>query len=326
LFTSDMLGLDDASHYIQAESRYAESLRCRTAGEDPEGTARDLFYLAWTVEKQGRGVEAVERAEEARRLFRDSESLGLYAECCHSIGVWRFHHFDEDPPVEDFRQAARTRLDIGNLMGAAQSWHNLGFVQLIAGRAADAASSYLQSIELLEKVRAGSDSELAASAFRQLGFVYSHQAYAAARYETPTEALRAATTYFSHVQQTGTHREPVYAYLAPGIALAGTPEDPPAEAEALDELVGIGPDADAWLRRAVREASDAMTSHVDTGTGRRAYLGAHLLALGHLAERCFTTGRSCEGDELLTHARDLARARGWLGEESRLIRFDGRGR
>jgi hypothetical protein len=68
----------------------------------------------------------------------------------------------------------------------------------------------------------------------------------------------------------------------------------------------------------VREASEAMTSHADTGTGRHAYLGSHLLALAELARWCYANSRHEEADELVAQAVSLAHARGWAGEASRI--------
>ncbi|MBM0236164.1 hypothetical protein JNW88_01750 [Micromonospora sp. ATA32] len=317
MFTPDQLGLDDPAEYVAAERRYAHAASQRRAARDSGGEGRTLLAVAWAVEKQGRGPEALEYAQTARLLLRDAGDLKFFAECCHSIGVWRFHHFDSDPPVEDFRQAVEARLAIPDLMAAAQSWHNLGFVQLVAGRPVDAAFAYERATDLLDEVRGGSETS---SAFRQLGFVYSHQAYAAARYGLAADALRATTKYFEHVKQTGAHREPVYAYLAPGIALAAAPEIPEEEASALEALADIQPDAETWLRVALGKASDAMTSHVETGTGRHAYLGAHLLALVELARWCYAADHRDEADQLMAQALSLARARGWHGEASRIDR------
>lgn len=278
--------------------------------------------MAWAVEKQGRGPEALACAEKAQSLLRHSGDPDSLGECCHSIGVWRFHHFDGDPPTEDFRRAIEVRMAIPDFMKAARSWHNLGFVQLVAGLPADAAASYEHATDLLHRVRGTSEQH---SAFRQLGFVYAHQAYAAARYAPAAAALGATSRYFEHVERTGVHREPVYAYLAPGIALARAADVPEEEGRRLEALTGLGPDAETWLRRALREASDAMTSHVETGTGRHAYLGAHLFALVELARWCDTTGSRDEADQLVTQAVALAQARGWTGEARRVLRRRGEG-
>lgn len=323
-FSPDELGLDDPTTYIEKGDRFKRIAdEAAAAGDLPRSGWALIFGVAclgvaWAMEKQGRWSEALEQAEASRATLRKTGDLKWLAECCHSIGVWKFHSLNNDPPVEDFTEAIKARLAIGDLIAASQSWHNLGYVQLIMGRNADADISYERAAELLAQVRAGSDRDLAETAFRQLGFVLSHQAYAAARHRSVADALRSTSRYFEHVAQTGAHREPVLAYLAPGIALASSPEVPEPEGSALSALVGIAPDAETWLRVALREASVAMTSPADTGTGRHAYLGSHLLALAELARWCYANGRHEEADQLVAQALRLARTRGWAGEASRI--------
>ena len=64
-----------------------------------------------------------------------------------------------------------------------------------------------------------------------------------------------------------------------------------------------------------------MTAHVDTGTGRHAYLGSHLLALAETARWSYAHGRGEEADQHVAQALALARARGWPGEAARLERL-----
>ena len=191
LFSPDQLGLDEPTQYVAAEVRFQRSAAECSAAGDAAGTGWALLGAAWAMEKQGRGSEALNLAEAARAALRQANDLKRLAECCHSIGVWKFHHRDDDPPVADFTAAIEARLAIGDLMAAAQSWHNLGYVQLIAGRNADADSSYERAAELLGQV----EGDLKATAFRQLGFVLSHQAYAAALYRpAPTRCVPRAGT------------------------------------------------------------------------------------------------------------------------------------
>lgn len=325
VFSPSDLGLDEPAIYIEKEDRFQRIAdEARGAGEVPiAGWAAilgiSLFGVAWALEKRGSGSKALEHAEEARAVLRKNDDLRYLAECCHSIGVWKFHHLDADPPVEDFMEALEARLSVGDLVGAAQSWHNLGYVQLIGGRHADADQSYERAADLLTQVQAGSDPDLARIAFRQIGFVLSHQAYAAAKQRPAADALRATRRYFEHVAESGSHREPVLAYLAPGVALASSHEVPEPEGSALSALVGIAADAETWLRAAVHHAASAMTSN--TGSSRPAYLGSHLLALSELARWCYGNGRYEEAEELVAQALSLARARGWAGEASRIERL-----
>jgi tetratricopeptide (TPR) repeat protein len=203
LFTPDHLGLEEPAKYIDTELRFRRIAAESSITNDAPAVGKALLWVAWAVEKQGRGIEALEHAARAQTLLRESDDRRLLAECCHSLGVWRFHHVDAEPPVKEFSEAIELRVAVGDVMGAAQSWHNLGYVQLISGLATDAISSYERAAGLLAQAQTGADSELATTAFRQFGFVLSHQAYAAARHLTVNEALRSAKTYFEHVAASG---------------------------------------------------------------------------------------------------------------------------
>lgn len=321
MYKPEELGLDESSRYVATARRCREDATNHKAAGDIRAAGRALLAMAWAIEKLGNGIEALEYAAEARDLLRRSDDPKSLGECCHSIGVWRFHNVDGEIPADDFREAAENRLAVGELMAAAQSWHNLGYVQLIAGAGADAETSYDNATELLGRVQVGPDENAASTAFRQLGFVLSHQAFASARRGSVAEALRRTRVYFAHIEKTRAHREPVLAYLAPGIALAHSDRHPEPEGSALRAQTHLPLDAESWLRLAVREAAGAMIANGDTGTGRRAYLGSHMLALAELARWCRWHGRADEADQLTSSALGLARARGWQGEESRLRRL-----
>ena len=318
MVTQDQLGLDDAERYAEIERDYGRAAEELLAlGDEPaHGLAR--MWEAWAVEKQGRVGEALRQAEEARTVLSQTDEHALVASCGQSIGVWKFHGVGGDAVVEDFQESIQLRLTAGNLMAAAQSWHNMAYVQLSSGQWAAADTSYREAAALVARVQASPDAKLAASADRGKAFVLSHLAYAAARQSSVAETLAATASYFRHVARTGAHREPVMAYLAPGIALALGEEVPVEEADVLTSLTGVPADAESWLRKALDVASTGLES--GAGTGRRAYLGAHLLALVELARWMRSTGREDEADRHVERAHMLATARGWHGEAMRAVR------
>lgn len=317
MFTQDELGLDAVSFYEQNASHYSTlANECESVG-DVQGRADALLATGWAREKLGDGESGLRLAEEARLLLRSIGDLSQVAECCHTMAVWAFHSFDGTNSVTDFAEAAACRESIGELLLAAQSWHNMGYVQLIGGRGDEAEESYGRALVLLQQVEGGPDPTLAASAFRQRGFVLSHVAFTRSRFGTCREALEATVAYFEHTVNSGHHREPVLAYLAPGVALAATPDDPGVDAGVLAQMTGIPPEAELWLREAVNEASRALVS--STGS-RRAYLGSHLLALTELGRWCAAHGHEVEGEMLAADAIARAEARGWSGEASRINR------
>lgn len=321
-YSSDELGLEPIEFYSAREAEYRKKIREHDYSGSLSGAGWPMLALAWALEKQGRGNEGLLQAEEARTVLRDSADRLRLAECCHSIGVWRFHHVADAVPTDDFLEAVEHRLAGGDLMMAAQSWHNLGYVQLISGSWLEAEASYASALELLGAVQKEGGAR-AESAFRQCGFVLSHQGMLHARHRSTVEALEAALLYFEHFEITKAHREPVLAYLAPGVALARNPAPRGTEelCGRLKELTGIEPEAEAWLRYAVQNASAAMVTSANTGTGRRAYLGSHILALAELARWAYQSGNATEADALVENAESLARARGWTGEAERVRRI-----
>lgn len=321
-YSNEELGLEPIEVYFAALDTHQRGLGEARVQGSPTDIGRALLSIAWAHEKLGRGPEALKEAEEARGFLRRGEDIDLLAECCHSIGVWRFHNLADDSfGSEYFTEAIENRLQSGNVMGAAQSWHNKGFVELVNGFHSEANHSYERAGSLLNEVISAGSADARISAFKQMGFILSHQAFAWARQSLSSAALDTALSYFSHVNKTQAHREPVYVYLACGMALwQDNHSDPDVTEQArhLESMTGIAPSAEAWLRFAVSEASSAMTARHATGTGRRAYLGAQTLALSELARWAHAKGDSKMSHRLVMQGVELALARGWAGEARRV--------
>lgn len=314
------LGLDERVEYEQIIDRYTAAVPQYEASGDVVKTARSHLAVAFATEKLGRYEEAMPRALLARELLETTTESHWLAEANHSIGVWRYHNTDEAPPAADFERAIDIRNAVGELLGAAQSAHNLALVLLMSGATDAAQTNYDRSATFLSQVRADSAPELAASAHRQMGFVLSHKAFAAARYGQAEVAFRATQAYLDHAEATGAHREPVYAYVAPGIALRREPDVDLSRLVPLSRAMGLDLTPRAWLEYAVSQAHTAMISQVDTGTGRHAYLGAEILALAELARWFESVGLEREAGVHRAHAVALAEARGWKGEALRAAR------
>lgn len=320
MITPDELGLDPLPTYQKVERTYQKLAARALERGNFSRAGHALLAVAWAHEKQGRGESGISVAKRAATLLDDQRDQMKLAECNHSLGVWEYHNIPDSFPVGPFERATRLRIESGQFLAAAQSAHNGAFVFLTAGDVKRAQSGYDEAESLLERAAYDDGSgQVAESARRQLGFVLSHRAFAAARYHTPEEGLEAALAYFEHVNKTQAHREPVYAYLATGIALRPKVNHRTSSVcRRLEKLTGISPDSEAWFRYAVQHASEAMSSGGQTGTGRRAYLGALLLALSELAEWCFSVGVEDEARILAGRAHKLATARGWHAEAERV--------
>jgi tetratricopeptide (TPR) repeat protein len=316
------MGLESVSCYAdRLRCAAEEAQRCQRAG-DRRGLADARLGMGRAKEKLGDFAAAVDLAYEARALFQDLDDMGGVALCCHTMAVWAFHHGSDDNSLVEFQMAAEVRERDGEILLAAQSWHNLGYAQCRLGMPDEAFFSYRNSRILLDRVRAEQHGDLAAKACRELAFILSHLAFAKARYCSRDSAMAAAVKYFEHVARTGVHREPLLAYLALPIAIAPGGESSAAEpvtggdARRLQEMTGLRLQPEEWFRHAVDEGRRAMVSY-QAGQGRRPYLGARLLALAEYGNWLLRSKQADRGRALLTEAVALARARGWDGEARR---------
>lgn len=316
-YTHDELGLDPVAVYeAKGEHHSALAEQCQANG-DLRGLGHALWACAWVQEKLGDGAAAIELAKEARVHLESTDDTSAAAECSHTIAVWIFHNLDRADSFTDFEVAIEAREALGELLPAAQSWHNMAYVQSMHGLAGEAALSYARASQLLRDAEESADPGVAASAFRQRGFVLSHLAYMYAHHGMPHEALDAALAYFEHVAASGHHREPVLAYLAAGVALASGDLSARPTRDALERTTGIPPEAERWLRGGMDYAYQALVSYAG---GRRPYLGAHLRAMVETARWCQAHDRLAEAERLAGEAVARAQARGWAGEAARIRR------
>lgn len=313
-FRHDELGLAPVDFYREQRSVFlAEAARAKQRGAIRD-EARATLNVGWADEKLGRGIDGIRRARRAHELFLDAGDRSGAAECLHSIAVWTFHNTtDVDGPCHDFTVAANERWDVGETLLAAQSLHNRGYVEMRSGRVAAGRSSYDQANTVLDSALHSEDPDAARSAERQRGFVLSHVAYWHALFGTIGDAIKVTIAYFDHVSRTGTHREPVLAYLAAAHAM--TRLDDSAMSAELSAQTAVSGIEHAFRTAVVLAASEL--SNPQPGA-RRAYLGSHLLALSDFARWLSNGGRSDAARATLEFAIDLSLARHWAGETARL--------
>lgn len=331
MYTNQQLGLDEPATYDDMRDRNTALAAAARERGDPVEEGLGLARAAWALEKQGNSALALEYVARARPLLRNApeewwrDDWWRYAELCHTTAVWKFHNIDlTAPPTDDFLEAAEVRRAHGDALGTAQSWHNLAYTQLMLGWYDDAIASYDRAAEFLHDIATGSDEKTAAIADREQGFLLSHLAFAFARHGSVGDALKATEDYFKHVARTGVHREPVLAYVAPGVALSRSSNVSVRQASGLIALTGIRLYAEPWLRRAVQEAADAMVSQpINPNTGLGAYLGSYALALVELSKWCSAKNSVEEAERHATEALNLSLARGWHGEAARVRRAVG---
>lgn len=316
MFSAAQLGTATRTSLEAKAAGYrAAELQCLADG-DRVASARAALNQGWAFEQLGRGVEGIERAEEALMSFREEGDTTGIADTQHALGIWRFHVSTDLAPVRTaFIEAAAVREAVGELLLSAQSWHNLAYTELASGERDASLSSYGAAEALLIRVQSAGDSALAASADRQRGFVLSHRAYWAARFATPQKAAERAYDYLGHERRTGRPKEAALAYLAMGIALAAG-HVPGGKVTELDSSLRLATDPEVWLSRAHR-LSDPATA-LAVGANRPPYLGVHLRASLALARYQLAQERSEAAQALVEDALGRAQARGWPAEVLRL--------
>jgi tetratricopeptide (TPR) repeat protein len=317
MHSNSELGLESVPFY-EGQLRDLEQVaeRARQMG-NARALAEAELSQGRVKEKLGDFLEAIALARTAHARFHNAGDASGVALCCHTTAVWAFHHGDDVKSLQDFRTAVQIRGTAGEFLLEAQSWHNLGYVQCRTGRPDDAFRSYHEAQRILERLRLGRLASLSASADRALGFVFSHLAFANAKYRSRDDAMTATMAYFEHTARTKVHKEPILAYLAPPIALAFDKKELDADlASRIGKHGGLEMAPDLWFRYALEESSRALLAH-EAGSGRRPYLGARLLALAESGLWFLNEGQEQLGQMLIAEAVALASARGWIGEVGR---------
>lgn len=316
------LGIDDIADPETELARLTEAAESARLASDISRLAGTQLAKGRLLEKIGRYERAIACAAEARKLFEATGDRAGLALCCHTMAVWEFHHGDGPGGVRDFVAAARLREEAGDLLGAAQSWHNLGYVQCRTGAPGAAFTSYTTAERLLGLAGDAPDPALRQKAVRERGFVLSHLAYAHAKHGDPADAMARALAYEELVEATQVHREPLLAYMAPALALArDSAAGRTRPARRLAARTGLPADPEVWFRFAARQWDRMVarpTAAAAPVSARRPYLGAYLLLLTERATWCAGLGRAGDRDRLVRGATALARARGWAGEASRI--------
>ena len=315
MYTEAALGIDPYPRLAERAEYYREAERQHAlAGADLD-RAWDVLHHGWVLEQLGRGAQGIDRGRWALDQFRVLGCAQGVGEAQHGLAIWMFHASTDLGPVESaFLDAAKARESIGELLLAAQSWHNLGYTQLVSGRAESSWASYERAAELLDRVRTGGDEGQAQSALRQMGFILSHRSYWMAIFRGPAEAIEASAEYFQHEAETGRPKEPALAHLALGLALRdGLPSGTDLRTIPKPEL---GADPWAWIGRAVVLADPAQGKA--PGARKRPYLGVYLRATSGLAALEAAQGRPEQAESILWDGAGRAWARGWPAEVERL--------
>lgn len=315
VFSSQQLGTQPRDILEGRAADYLSEARASHAAGKARAAARATLNHGWALEQLGQGVDGIERGEEALRQFRDLGDAAGIADTQHALGIWRFHSEIEHGPVRSaFVEAAALREVSGDLLQAAQSWHNLAYTELASGQADASNASYGAAEALLDRAGTSDDEEVVASADRQRGFILSHRAYWSALYAGPEQAVSRACDYLDHERRTGRPKEAALAHLAMGSALATGHLPDQLVPELADHQLGIK--SAAWLSHAFRSSDPAAPRAA--GANRSPYLGVHLRAGIALARFELMRPQPRVAEALIADMIGRADARGWPAEVRRL--------
>ncbi len=310
--------LESESFYDHERRRHLHELADAERCGDLVTAAGAQLEIGRIEEKLGRYSLALEHGLRAEAGYDEAGDAQGVAQCHHTIAVWSFHHGHDHRALHSFRRAAAIRESLGTELLAAQTWHNLGYVEARSGLIQDSLASYNRALALLDQCDLATADDLASTAHRNRAFVWSHLAYVHAERGQHATALGHARRYFDLVAETGAHREPLLAMAGVALAYAGDRRLTSSSAAAhLDGVTGIQALPDAWFEAALARGQSAAEDYVP-GIGRRPYLGAMLLVLGLSGRWLVAEGRLQEGGARFARAESLAKARGWDGELRRL--------
>ena len=311
------LGLLSREHYEAETDRAAEAARQAELAGCWEECAAAFHEMGRLLEKQLRFAEARAAIQMALRIYERTSAQTGVGRCYHSLAVWAFHAGETEQSIRLFKDAVARRKAIGDMLGAAQSSHNLAYVFCRTGNPEEALHYYREARDTLEHVHSSREKK---ESRKNMGYLFSHLSFTHAKYSAPNAALLAALTYLEHVALTGVHREPFLVYIAVAIALAGKRDDVSAAVlERVAALMRIDPDPQKLFSLALFEERRALVAFA-AGSGGRLYLGTLLVTLmefgKYLLERDVA---DANGSAMFVEAAALAHERGWKGEVERII-------
>ena len=118
----------------------------------PYWEARALLNLGIVARRQGRYPEAMDRAEEALRIYREIDDAGGQGSALNNMGWCQIIQGNYEDALSYCRRAVTTQEAIGNQSGAAHSWDSVGHALHHLGRHEEAIACYSRALELFRAV------------------------------------------------------------------------------------------------------------------------------------------------------------------------------
>lgn len=142
------IGYQHLGKLEQASRRFEDAARLQERIGDQAGYAKALLNLG----RLSSGMNQPDRAEEQLRTalatFEQLRDIGGQADAVNAIGVLRENQGSYAGALEEYRRALRLRLDSGQRLNAAESYHNIGFVHLQMANYIDAALNLEQALDI----------------------------------------------------------------------------------------------------------------------------------------------------------------------------------
>jgi CHAT domain-containing protein len=226
----------ERGHFAEAQGFFARVLAAARANRDQAGEASALLDLSHSADEQTHFDEALDWANEARKIAESQGFSGVVQASLGNMG-WAYYRLGDSEKAEGMFADARARAEkLGNIPDQALWLQAGGYIDLDAHKFDAAEESYRLSLKLAKQIK---DREHIINSLIALAFVSEQTS----KFD---DATRYADEAFTMARADGNKRDETYLRLVQGRVAAQ--QHDPAAAEAAFHKVEQSPDAPIFLK------------------------------------------------------------------------------
>jgi CHAT domain-containing protein len=226
----------ERGHYPQAQALFESVLASARASGDQSWEANALLDLSWSANEQTHFDEALDSADDARRIAESENLAGVRERALGDIG-WAYYKLGDSEKAERmFIEAADEAAKLGQSASQAGWLTDLGYVYLDTRDLAAAEKAFRKSLDLAQKLKS---KEETVTALQALAFI-------AEQIDKLDDAKRYADVALYMARADGNGRDIVYPLLVQG-RIAARQHDA-SSAENLFRQVANSADAPDFLK------------------------------------------------------------------------------